>query len=79
MSTRDILERCEWGLLLPRGDGTLPTHEYLGATAGGWALDNELHAKQYKGFGARGKRIAQRFCNGRRKRRDNSSFPLARI
>jgi hypothetical protein len=44
-------ERCDCGLILPRVD--LPTHAYLGATAGCWALYNELHAKQYEGFGAR--------------------------
>lgn len=27
-------------------------HEYLGASASCWALYNELHAKQYEGFGA---------------------------
>jgi Family of unknown function (DUF5946) len=44
------LECCDCGLLLPRVDG--PTHAYLGATAGCWALYNELHAKQLQGFGA---------------------------
>lgn len=51
MSAR-VLERCECGLELPRADSPLPTHEYLGATASCWALYNELHAKQYQGFGA---------------------------
>ncbi len=47
-----VLERCECGLELPRADMLLPTHAYIGATAGCWALYNELHAKQYAGFGA---------------------------
>ena len=51
MSAHD-LERCECGLELPRADAPLPTHDYLGATASCWALYNELHAKQYEGFGA---------------------------
>ncbi|TAH48627.1 MAG: hypothetical protein EYC68_20175 [Chloroflexota bacterium] len=47
-----VLDRCECGLELPRADTLLPTHAYIGATAGCWALYNELHAKQYTGFGA---------------------------
>ena len=49
--TNLILERCECGLEFPPSNAPLPTHTYLGATAGCWALYNELLAKQYEGFG----------------------------
>jgi hypothetical protein len=40
------------GLTLECADHPAPTHEYLGASPSCWALYNELHAKQYEGFGA---------------------------
>lgn len=50
--TEILLERCECGLEFPPSDAHLPTHSYLGATAGCWALYNEFIAKQFEGFGA---------------------------
>lgn len=40
------------GLALKESSALAPKHEYLGASSSCWALYNELHAKQYKGFGA---------------------------
>ena len=57
------LERCECGLEFRPSDAPRPTHSYLGATAGCWALYNELIAKQYEGFGALAKiRVNDAYC-----------------
>ena len=47
---QEICPGC--GIVLKKNDAPAPTHEYLGASPGCWALYNELHAKQYEGFGA---------------------------
>lgn len=46
-------EKCPGcGLFTPKADGGAPPHEYLGASAGCWALYSELLGKQYAGWGA---------------------------
>lgn len=40
------------GIGLERADTPVAMHAYIGASASCWALYNELHAKQYEGFGA---------------------------
>lgn len=47
---REICPGC--GIATETGSALTPAHEYLGASPGCWALHNELHAKQYEGFGA---------------------------
>lgn len=48
--SRQICPGC--GIVTEINNAPPPTHEYLGASPGCWALYNELHAKQYEGFGA---------------------------
>lgn len=40
------------GIELEKSNAPAPMHKYLGASASCWSLYNELHAKQYEGFGA---------------------------